>query len=169
MYILYKCLHFSAACIQIWENEMSGLIFLLHKQQTTCDIWDLFYKSNVRSSHKSTVNTAGFSFKNGGRKKGAKKLSYDWVEVNIHLVLSEHLIRTAYQNSLSEKLIRTAYQNSLSEKLIRTAYQTEQLITTAYRNTGLSEQLIRTAYQNSLSEQLITRLDYVTIETSQSI
>ena len=151
MYILYKCLHFSATCIQIWENEMSGLIFLLHKQQTTCDIWDLFYKSNVRSSHKSTVNTAGFSFKNGGRKKGAKKLSYDSLEVNMHLVLSEQLIRTvyktAYQNSLSEQLIRTAYQNSLSEQL--------------------TKQLIRTSYQNSLSEQHITRLDYVTIETSQ--
>ena len=114
---------------------MSGLIFLLHKQQNTCDIWDLFYKSNVRSSHKSTVNTAGFSFKNGGRKKGAKKLSYDSLEVNMHLVLSEQLIRTVY---------KTAYQNSLSEHLIRTAYQN-----------SLSEHLIRTSYQNSLSQDLI--------------
>ena len=144
MYILYKCLHFSATCIQIWENETSGLIFLSHKQQTTCDIWDLFYKSNVRSSHKSTVNTAGFSFKNGGRKKGAKKLSYDSMEVNMHLVLSEQLIRTVY---------KTAYQNNLSEQLIRTAYQNS----------------LSTAYQNSLSKQLITRLDYTTIETSQLI
>lgn len=97
--------------------------------QATEHMWYLGLVLQKQRTQLSQVNSKHCWFqlqKWWEKKRGLKKLSYDSLEVNMHLVLSEQLIRTvyktAYQNHLSEQLIRTAYQNRLSEQLIRTAY-----------------------------------------------
>ena len=128
----------SKITVNVYIIQMSSLLCHMHSNlgkrnvrlnfpvtQATDHMWYLGLVLQKQRTQFSQVNSkhCWFQLQKWWEKKGAKKLSYDSLEVNMHLVLSEQLIRTvyktAYQNSLSEQLIRTAYQNSLSQDLIR--------------------------------------------------